>query len=421
MESFSDGWLLSALIVLILASAFFSSSETGMVAINRYRLRHMARQGHRAASRVEQLLRRTDRLLSVILIGNNFVNNFAATVAAILAIRWLGDSGAAIAPVVITLVMLVFAEVTPKTYAALKPERVAFPASVILGPLQLILAPLVWLVNGISKGFLKLAGTNTNQNEEDHLSPEELRTVVNEAGGLIPEKHQKMLLNILDLESVTVEDIMIPRNEMVGIDIDDDMNEILATLRASQHTRLPVYRDDPNNVLGILHLRKMSRLLLKEEINKAELMQHTVEPYFVPEGTTLNRQLINFQNAKRRIGIVVDEYGDVLGLVTLEDILEEIVGEFTTDLAATSQDIHPQDDGSYVIDGSAHLRDINRALDWDMPTVGPRTLNGLILEHLQDIPDANISVRIEDYLIEILQVKDNMVKAARIRRASDQG
>ncbi|ASK33368.1 magnesium/cobalt efflux protein [Alcanivorax sp. N3-2A] len=418
MDSFSDGWLLTALIILILASAFFSSSETGMVAINRYRLRHLARQGHRAASRVEALLKRTDRLLSVILIGNNFVNNFAATLAAILAIRWLGDSGAAVAPVVITLVMLVFAEITPKTYAAMRPERVAFPASFVLRPLQILLAPLVWLVNGISSGLLWLVGSRGGQNEEDHLSPEELRTVVNEAGGLIPEKHQKMLLNILDLESVSVEDIMIPRNEMVGIDIDDDMSEILNTLRASQHTRLPVYREDPNTMLGVLHLRKLSRLLLKEDINKAELMQYTVEPYFVPEGTSLNRQLINFQNAKRRIGIVVDEYGDVLGLVTLEDILEEIVGEFTTDLAATSQDIHPQEDGSYVIDGSTHLRDINRALGWEMPTVGPRTLNGLILEYLQDIPEANISIKVDDYLIEIMQVKDNMVKAVRVRRAS---
>ncbi|MDX1802783.1 MAG: HlyC/CorC family transporter [Alcanivorax sp.] len=417
MDTFSDGWLLGALILLILGSAFFSSSETGMVAINRYRLRHLARQGHRAAARVEALLKRTDRLLSVILIGNNFVNNFAATLAAILAIRWLGDSGAAVAPVVITIVMLVFSEITPKTYAALKPERVAFPASLVLKPLQTLLAPLVWLVNGVSNLLLRLGGIKAGEQDEDHLSPEELRTVVNEAGGLIPERHQKMLLNILDLESVTVEDIMIPRNEMVGIDIDDDMADIVATLRASQHTRLPVYNGDPNNMIGLLHLRKLSRLMLRDDINKAELMQYTVEPYFVPEGTPLNRQLINFQNAKRRIGIVVDEYGDVLGLVTLEDILEEIVGEFTTDLAATSQDIHPQEDGSYVIDGSTHLREINRTLNWELPTDGPKTLNGLILEYLQDIPDANISVKIDRYLIEILQVKDNMVKAARMRHA----
>ena len=412
MDSFSDGWLITALIILILGSAFFSSSETGMVAINRYRLRHLARQGHRAAVRVESLLRRTDRLLSVILIGNNFVNNFAATVAAILAIRWLGDSGAAVAPVVITLVMLVFAEITPKTYAALKPERIAFPASVVLKPLQVLLAPLVWLVNGISMMFLKLAGAQTRNSDDDHLSPEELRTVVNEAGGLIPEKHQKMLLNILDLESVTVEDIMIPRNEMVGVDIDDDMDEIMSTLRASQHTRLPVYRGDPNNMLGLLHLRKLSRLLLKEDINKAELMQHTVEPYFVPEGTSLNRQLTNFQNTRRRIGIVVDEYGDVLGLVTLEDILEEIVGEFTTDYAATSPDIIPQDNGTFIIDGATALRTINKTLGWKMPTDGPKTLNGLITETLENIPETNVCLKVGEHRIEVLQIKDNVVKAA---------
>ena len=337
--------------------------------------------------------------------------------AAILAIRWLGDSGAAVAPVVITIIMLVFAEITPKTYAAMKPERVAFPASVLLKPLQVLLAPLVWMVNGVSMMLLRLGGIRPNDQDDDHLSPEELRTVVNEAGGLIPENHQKMLLNILDLETVTVEDIMVPRNEMVGIDLEDDMHEILTTLRSSQHTRLPVFNGDPNNMIGLLHLRKLSRLLLKEDINKAELMQHTVEPYFVPEGTSLHQQLINFQNAKRRIGIVVDEYGDVLGLVTLEDILEEIVGEFTTDLAASSQDIHPQEDDSYVIDGSATLREINRSLDWELPTDGPKTLNGLILEYLQDIPDANISIKIDQYQIEILQVKDNMVKAVKARRA----
>lgn len=418
MESFSDQWLLGALIVLITASAFFSSSETAMMAINRYRLRHLARQGQRAAARVERLLRRTDRLLSGILIGNNFVNNFAATLAALLAIRWLGDAGAAIGPIAITLVMLLFGEITPKTYAAARPERVAFPASLLLRPVMVLLAPLVWLLNGISLLLLRLAGVRPGADGDDMLSPEELRTVVNEAGGLIPEKHQKMLLNILDLESVAVEDIMVPRNEMVGLDISDDMSEILATLRSSQHTRLPVFRDDPNNMLGILHLRQLSRLLLKEEINKAELMHYTVAPYFVPEATPLNRQLIQFQNTKRRIGIVVDEYGDVLGLVTLEDILEEIVGEFTTDLASTSPDIHPQEDGTYVIDGSAHLRDINRALGWALPTGGPRTLNGLILEYLQDIPDASVSVHIDDYLIEILHVKDNMVKAAKVWRAS---
>ena len=277
---------------------------------------------------------------------------------------------------------------------------------------------MVWTVNGIGNFILRLFGVRPDKIDDDHLSPEELRTVVNEAGGLIPEKHQRMLLNILDLEKATVEDIMIPRNDMVGVDLDADMDDIMETLRTSQHTRLPVYKGDPNNMVGLLHLRKLSRLLLRDDISKADLMQHTVEPFYVPEGTQLHRQLINFQNAKRRIGVVVDEYGDVLGLITLEDILEEIVGEFTTDLAASSQDIHPQEDNSYVIDGGAHLRDINKVLQWELPTDGPKTLNGLITEHLQDIPETSLCLRIDQYLIEIMQMKDNMVKTVKMRHAS---
>lgn len=422
MDELPSGLLIGALITLLFASAFFSSSETGMVALNRYRLRHLSRQGHKGARRVEKMLKRTDRLLSAILIGNNFVNIYAATIGTLLALEWFGSTGAAVAPVVLTIIMLIFAEVTPKTWAALRPESIAYPASLILRPLMILFAPLVWLVNGMSSGLLRLFGIHTTETADgEHLSAEELRTVVNEAGGLIPKKHQRMLLSILDLETVTVEDIMIPRNEMVGIDLDDDIHEILALLRAAQHTRMPVFRGDPNNIAGILHLRKLSRLLQHEEINKADLMQYTVEPYFVPQGTPLNRQLINFQNAKRRIGVVVDEYGEVLGLITLEDILEEIVGEFTTDLAASSQDIHPQDDGSYVIDGTVHLRELNRALHWQLPTDGPKTLNGLITEHLQEIPETNTSLRVGDYLIEVLQVKDNLVKTVRMRHASQAG
>ncbi|WP_420795640.1 HlyC/CorC family transporter [Isoalcanivorax pacificus] len=413
--------MIGILIVLIIASAFFSGSETGMVAINRYRLRHLARHGHRGARRVEKLLSRTDRLLGVILIGNNFVNNYAATIAALLALAWFGNTGAAVAPIVFTIIMLIFAEVTPKTFAARKPESVAYPASLLLKPLLVLFAPLVWAVSGLSNGLLRLLGVREQPTGTDDLSPEELRTVVNEAGGLIPKRHQKMLLNILDLEKVTVEDIMIPRSEIIGIDIDADLNDILNLMRTSQHTRLPVYRSDPNNIIGILHLRKVSRLLMRPEVNKAELLQFSVEPYFVPEGTPLHKQLINFQNARRRQGVVVDEYGDVLGLITLEDILEEIVGEFTTDLAASSQDILLQEDGSYMVDGTAHLREINRSLHWSLPTDGPKTLNGLILEHLQNIPESSTSLRIEDYLIEVMQVKDNMVKTARLRRREANG
>jgi Mg2+/Co2+ transporter CorB len=422
LDQLPPSLLLTALIILMMLSGFFSSSETGMMALNRYRLRHLMRQGHRGARRVDRLLQRTDRLLSVILIGNNFVNNYAATLAALLGLVWFGNTGAALAPVVFTVIMLILAEVTPKTWAALRPESIAYPASFILSPLQKLLAPLVSLVNGVSSLLLRLIGLKPGeQNNEDHLSAEELRTVVNEAGGLIPRQHQRMLLAILDLEDATVEDIMIPRNEMVGIDLDDDLHEIMGHLRAAQHTRLPVFRGDPNQVIGMLHLRRLSRLLQQEEINKAELVQATVEPYFVPEGSHLHQQLINFQNERQRIAVVVDEYGEVLGLITLEDILEEIVGEFTTDLATSNEDIHEQDDGSWVIDGGVHLRELNRRLHWSLPTQGPKTLNGLITEHLQAIPENNTSLRVADYLIEVLHVKDNMVKTVRMRHASQAG
>lgn len=412
--------MLGALVVLVFLSAFFSGTETGMMALNRYRLRHLARQGHRSARRVEKMLQRPDRLLGVILIGNNFINNYVATIAAILALAWFGNTGAALAPVIITIIMLIFAEVTPKTYAAVKPESVALPASLILQPLMWLLWPLVWFVGTLSNALLRIGGINPGeQAEDDHLSPEELRTVVNEAGGLIPKKHQRMLLNILDLETVTVDDIMIPRSEMVVLDIDDDLPDILNILRAAQHTRLPICRQGPDNIIGILHLRKVNRLLMRDELTRADILQVSVEPYFVPEGTPLHTQLINFQNVRRRLGIVVDEYGDVQGLITLEDILEEIVGEFTTDLTRTMSDIHPQNDGSYLIDGMANLREINRSLHWQLPTNGPKTLNGLILEHFRDIPENNTSFKIGDYVFEILQVGDTMVKTARLRKAGD--
>ena len=416
MADLPETLLIGLLILLLLASAFFSASETGMVALNRYRLRHLSRQGHRGARRVEALLARTDRLLGMILVGNNFVNNYAVTLAALLAFSWFGNTGAALAPLVFTLILLICSEVTPKTFAARRPDAIAYPASLLLKPLMVLLAPIVWAVSGISNGLLRLVGVRELHGRSDDLSPEELRTVVNEAGALIPPRHQKMLLNILDLEKVTVEDIMIPRSEIVGIDIDDDIGDILNLMRSSQHTRLPIYRSDPNNVIGILHLRKVSRLLMRPQVNKAELMQHSVEPYFVPEGTPLHKQLINFQNARRRLGVVVDEYGDVLGLITLEDILEEIVGEFTTDLAASHQGIVPQEDDSFVIDGTTHLREINRTLHWELPTDGPKTLNGLILEHLEHIPASSTSFRLGDYLIEVMQVKDNRVRTARVRQ-----
>ncbi|EDM47083.1 HlyC/CorC family transporter [Marinobacter algicola] len=397
---------------LILLSAFFSSSETGMMSLNRYRLKHMAKTGHRGARRAQSLLNRTDQLIGVILIGNNFVNIFASAIATVIAIRIWGDAGIAIATVLLTIVILIFAEVTPKTLAALFPEKIAFPASHVLGPLLKILYPVVWAVNLFTGAILKIIGVSADDAANEHLSREELRTLVNEAGALIPANHKDMLVGILDLEKVTVNDIMVPRNELVGIDLDDDLDTILRQLRSSQHTRLPVFKGDINNIQGVLHLRNASKLLLHDEINKAMLMQLCREPYFIPESTPLNTQLINFQKEKRRFGIVVDEYGEVLGLATLEDILEEIVGEFTTDYAATSPDIIPQDDGTYIIDGTSAVRTINKTLGWKLPIDGPKTLNGLITETLENIPDTNVCLKVGGHRVEVLQIKDNVVKAA---------
>ncbi len=404
--------LFSTLIGLIILSAFFSSSETGMMSLNRYRMKHLAKNGHKGALRANKLLKRTDQLIGVILIGNNFVNISASSIATVIAIRIWGDAGIAIATVLLTVVILIFAEVTPKTLAALFPEKIAFPASHILGPLLKVLYPIVWLVNLFTGLILKILGISPDDAASDHLSREELRTLVNEAGAMIPSKHKDMLVSILDLDKVTVNDIMVPRNEVVGIDLEDDMDAILRQMRSSQHTRLPVFKNDINNIQGMLHLRNLSKLLLQDDINRAMIMQLCQEPYFIPESTPLNTQLINFQKAKRRIGIVVDEYGDVLGIATLEDILEEIVGEFTTDYAATSPDVIPQDDGTFIIDGAAAIRTVNKILDWKLPTDGPKTLNGLITEHLETIPETNVCMKLKGHRIEVLQIKDNVVKAA---------
>ena len=322
-----------------------------------------------------------------------------------------------LAPVVMTIFFLIFAEVTPKTIAAHTPERLAFFSVYILDPLLKALRPLVWFTNTISNALVRPFVKYPEPPGGAPLTADELRTVVDESAR-IPGQHQDMLLGVLDLENVTVNDIMVPRNEIVGIDVDDDMDEILAVLANSQHTRLPVYKDNVNNVLGMLHLRRLARHLSQGELTKAELMRLTREPYYVPEATPLHTQLIKFKQEKRRIALVVDEYGDIQGIVTLEDILEEIVGEFTTDFAANMPEIHPQTDGSYLIDGTAVLRDINRVLGWDLPTSGPKTLNGLILETLETIPEANLCLQVDEFRIETLQVSDNVVKHCRIAPAS---
>ena len=410
--------LLLSFLALIIASAYFSSSETGMMSLNRYRLRHLARTNHAGAKRASKLLETPDKLIGVILIGNNFVNFLSASIATSIAIAVFGDPSPILTAVVLTLVVLIFAEVTPKTIAALYPEKVAYPSSLLLALLLKLLYPVVWIVNVVSNALVRLLGFSSEASgNENQLTPDELRTVVYESGGRIPRRRHGMLMNILDLERVTVDDILVPRHELVGIDIEDDLNDILLQISSAQHTRLPVYKHDIDNIVGVLHLRSTGKLIGIEELNKSALLQETAEPYFIPENTPLHTQLFNFQQKKERMAVVVDEYGAVKGIITLEDILEEIVGEFTTDLAASSKDIHPQDDGSFLIDGSASVRDINRVLSWDLDSTGAKTLNGLLTESLESIPDSSVCINLEGYYAEIVQVKDNVIKTVKMWRA----
>ena len=397
-----------SMVLLLCSSAYFSGTETAMMAINRYRLKHLVKKKHRAARISNKLLRYPDRLLGVILIGNNLVNFTAATIATIIGMRLFGDTGVLLAPWVLTATFLVFAEVAPKTLAAERPERWAFKAVYVLEPIQRLLVIPVKMVNLLSNAIVKLFLKNEPA-QSDSLSTDELRTVVNEGAKSVGER-QNMMVRLLDLEQVSVNDIMIPRGEIEAIDIDCEMNEIVEVASNSQHTLLPIYKESINNIIGILHLRRLARFMGSNEFTKSDLMQLTREPYYIPEATSLDKQLIRFQAEKQRIALVVDEYGELQGLVTLEDILEEIVGEFTSDFSANIPEILPQDDDSFVIDGGALLRDINRALDWELPISGPKTLNGLVLEHLETIPEENLCIQIDNYQIETLQLSDNMVK-----------
>ena len=389
-----------------------------MMSLNRYRLRHLQKQRHRGARRASKLLERPDRLIGLILIGNNLVNIFASAIATVIAIRLWGDAGIFVATLAMTLVILIFAEITPKTIAALYPEKVAFPASLVLLPLMKLMLPLVVMVNGVTNGLLRLLGFDPARGSDENVSSEELRTIVTDAGQLIPSRHRGMLLNILGLEEVTVDDIMVPRNEVYGLDLDDSDEDILRSIQTSSHTRLPVWREDINHIVGVLHMRSISRVIDSQGLDRDALEREMEKPYFIPESTPLHTQLLNFQQKKRRLAVVVDEYGDVLGLVALEDILEEIVGEFTSNLAEAEEDIYPQRDGSFIIDGTANIREINKSLKWALPTEGPKNLSGLILENLESFPEENAGLAIGIYRVEILELAGNVVQAARVRVAA---
>lgn len=384
------------------------------MSLNRYRLKHLADKNHGGARRAMELLGDPDKLISLILLGNNFINILITQLATYIGYRVYGDAGIAIATGLLTLVLLLFAEVTPKTLAANKPESIAFPAAYVYKPLSRLLSPLVWVINWLSKLLLAPLRSREQSKTNDALTSDELRVAVNETHGLIPDSHRDMLLSILDLEKVTVDDIMVPRNEIIGIDLEDSWNDTLKQLTSLSYSRIPIFSGNIDNLLGIAHLRKILPLLMDDEFDADGLKKLTRRSYFIPEGTPLTTQLINFRKNKRRMGFVVDEYGDIQGLVTIEDILEEIVGEFTTDPTALHQPFYRDDDGSFLIDGSTHIRDINRNLSVNLPSKGPRTLNGLILEHMEFIPESGTSLKINHYPIEIMQVKNNMVKTARL-------
>ena len=405
--------LIGLLAVLLVLSAFFSGSETALMSLNRYKLRHKARAGHRGAKMAEKLLERPDRLIGLILLGNNAVNISASALVGVVSVQIGGELGFAIGTAVLTLVVLIFAETAPKTMAALHPERIAFPAAYIYFVLLKVLYPLVWLTNVMANAVLYLLGLRNTDTDGYALSREELRTVVYEAGARISGKYRQMLVSILDLEKVTVDDVMVPHNEIIGINLDDDDDEIQKIIAESQHTRLPVYRDDIDQVVGILHLRNLANVADKR-VSKDMLQTLLSEPYFVPEGTPLSMQLVQFQRRRERIAMVVDEYGDIQGIVTLEDILEEIVGEFTTDPADDEDDVVKDRADSFLVDATANIRELNRSQDWELPTDGPKTLNGLIVEMLETIPKPATCLKINGYPIEIVEADDNRIRSVRV-------
>lgn len=415
---FSIHALLIALLILLVVSAFFSSSEIGMLSLNRYRLRFLVKKNNKQAIRVHQMLSRPDKLLSVVLIGSTLANIFASMVVTLIGQRLYGDLGVAIATAMLAVVVLIFAEMAPKTLAAMYPEKVSFLISLPLKLLLIIFSPLVYLLTWTANNFLRLIGVNLSQGVKDALTNEELRLVVHEAGLLLPSEHKTMLLSLLDLEQATVEDIMVSKADIVGINLEQSWTDIIEQLETAQHTRLPLYRGQIDEIVGMIHIRDVLNLVLDDSFDMQHLLEMAESPYYIPEATPLNIQLLNFQKMKRRSCFVVDEYGDLLGLVTMEDILEEVVGEFTTDVAALSKDVMFEEDGGVIVDGSITIRALNRLLSWHLPFIGPRTLSGLVVEHLGYIPPPDCCVRIDNYQLEILKVSDNIIKSIRMRKAS---
>jgi len=417
MEDLTLQWMVGALVVLLVISGFFSIAETSMMAINRYRLKHMVAQGHGGAAHVEQLLRRTDKLLGAILIGNNLVNAAAATIASLIAVELFGQGklAYAVSTLAISFLIIVFAEITPKVIGATYPERIAPALAYVVKPVQWLLQPGVWFVNLFVRPLLLLVGIRPEENTQvEKLSPEEIRTLVLESSSFMPKKHFSILMNLFDVGAVTVQDIMVPRARIESIKLDDDMETIIHQIVTSYHQRLPVFRSALGEVIGVLHLKKVLAALPTRTLDKTTLEELLGEPYFVPATTPVLAQMQYFQENRERIAMVVDEYGELMGLVTLEDIIEEIIGKFTTSLPSAGLALTWDPSGAATAEGTTPVREVNRALGLSLPTDGPKTLNGLIVEHLQDIPEADVSIKIGNVPMEIVHAQGRTIKTVRI-------
>jgi Mg2+/Co2+ transporter CorB len=400
--------LFGILAVMLVLSAFFAGSETSLMSLNRYRLRHLVKLKHSSAIKTHHLLQRPDRILGLILLCNNFVNNFAASIATVIAIKLYADEEAvvAIATGILTIVMLICSEVTPKTLAAIRPEQLAFPAAWIYTPLLKVFYPVVWLINLFVNLLLRIVGVDVKKNRHDALNKDELKSIISDAESLMPVRYQKMLMGILELESATVEDIMTPRNEIIGIDLELPIEDIIARIKTSPHTRLPVYKTSIDRIIGFIHLRKILLLINQEDFDKQTIINCLDKPSFIPESTPVHNQMHRFKHERIRIGLVVDEYGDVQGLVTLDDLLQEIVGELITEDVA----VRTQGDGSHLVDANVTIRELNRVMQWSLPTEGPKTLNGLIIEFMETIPETGTSIKLHGYPLEIINRDENSVK-----------
>ncbi len=402
---------------LLLLSAFFSSAETSLMSLNRHRLRHLAKDGHRGARLAQALLQKTDHLLGAILLGNTFAAVSIATISDSITLQLFGDGkiGLLIGTLSVTFVILIFGEITPKVIAAAYAEKMAFFYSYILYPLIRLLYPAIWFTNLFVAGLLKLFRIKVNFSEVSHaISTDELRSIVVEAGSFIPKKNRAILLNIFDLEKATVDDVMTAHTQIEALDFDAPLEEIIQRISSSHHTRLPARQGANEEIVGIIHIRKVINQLRDGKLDFDSLKEVMSAPYFIPCGTPLYTQLQQFQEKQQRIALVVDEYGELKGLVTLEDIVEEIIGDFTSQSPLRSAAYYQHEDGSWLVDGSSSLRDLNKKLNLSLPLDGPRTLNGLILEHFEDIPEPSTSFKIGSHALEILQTQDRIVKSVRI-------